>query len=93
MAHPPTGRGRLARDVGNHRLRQVGLDELRCLLLSRPADLPNKDDHLRLLVLLKQPEGLHEVGSDDGVAANADAGALPFSPLRDGVDDLVGQGA
>ncbi len=56
------------------------------------ADFTDQHDRVGLLVVLgKKPEHVDERGTDDRVAADADAGRLPQTLLADLADRHVGQ--
>ena len=63
----------------------------RLLLLA--ADLADHHDRLGLGVLVEHVEDVDEVGADDRVAADADAGGLADAGIGQGLHDLVGQRA
>ena len=69
------------------------LDERRGLLLVGAADLADQHDRLGLRIGLEGREAVDEVGADDRVAADADAGGLADAGAGQLVDDLVGQRA
>ena len=69
------------------------LDELGRGLFGIAADLADHDDGIGLGIGLEERERVHEVGADDGIAADADGRALPHAQLRDLVYRLVGQGS
>lgn len=62
------------------------------VLLGRATDLTDHDDAVRLLVFEEDLEAVDEVGSAEGVTANADDERLAEAGLRGLVDGLVGQG-
>ncbi len=93
MPHRLARRRRETRDVGDNRLRQLGLDERRCLLLLVAADLADHDDVLGLGVGLELREDVDERRADDRVATDADDRRVAEPPLRQLVADLVGQRA
>src|SRR5205085_4919391 len=41
------------------------------------ADLTNHHDGVRIWILIEQPDGIDEVGPDDGIAADTNARRLP----------------
>src|SRR5690606_26756938 len=92
MAHALAGRSRRAGDEADHRLADMGGDELGRLLLGAAADLADHDDALGLRVVLEQLQGIDEVHALDRVAADADAGALAQAGVGGLLDRLVGQG-
>src|SRR5690606_13690112 len=79
---------RHARDVGDDRLRHVLLDVRGRVLLRLAADLAHHHDALRLRIVLEELQAVVEIESLDGVAADADAGALPETGLRGLIDRL-----
>ena len=93
VAHRLAGRSREARDVGDDRLRQLGLDEGGRLLLLVTADLADHDDVLGLGVGLELREDVDERRADDGVAADPDDRRVAEPHPGQLVTDLVGQRA
>src|SRR5215213_7663758 len=85
--------GREASDVGHDRDAHLFPHVLGRELLGVPADLPDHHGALRLGVGLELAQDLDEVRPYDGVAADPDGSALSDLPLRELVDDLVGQRA
>ena len=63
------------------------------VLLVGAADLAHHDDRVGLRIVLEGPEHVDEVGADDRVAADADAGALADPVPGQVIDDFVGEGA
>src|SRR5574338_524466 len=63
------------------------------MLLVGAADLPDQDDGARVAIGLEGGEAVDEIGADDRVAPDADAGGLPQAVGGELVDDLVGEGA
>ena len=60
MAHTFAGRGCDTRNIGNHRLGDIGLDEQGGLFLSRTANLANHHYCLGLVVFLQQAQDIDE---------------------------------
>src|SRR5829696_798343 len=85
--------GREARDVGHHGDAHLAPDILGRELFCVPPDLPDHHGALCLWVGLELAQYLDEVGPYYRVAADPDGGALADLPLRELVDDLVGQRA
>ena len=74
-------------------LRDVLLHERGGVLLVGAADLAHHDDGVGLGVVLEGAQAVDEVGADDRIAADADAGALPDAGAGEVVDHLVGERA
>mmetsp|Transcript_39579 Transcript_39579/g.73797 ORF Transcript_39579/g.73797 Transcript_39579/m.73797 type:complete len:348 (+) Transcript_39579:63-1106(+) len=92
VAHAAPWRSRDARDERHHRLvLAVGLDPVRRFLLGAAADLADHDDAFRLRVIGKTLQAVDEVRSVEGVAADANAGALAQAGHCRLVDRLVSQ--
>src|SRR3989441_3536294 len=91
VAHAATRRCGLAGDEPDHGLRHAALRELGGLLLVRAADLPDQHDGIGVRVRLEGGQALDEVGADQGVATDPDAGRLAVTRPRELVDDLVGE--
>src|SRR5580765_4804764 len=93
VAHPASGRRRLARDEPDHGLPEMPLDPGRRFLLGAAADLADHDDRARVGVLREQLQHVDERRADERVAADANAGGLAEAKLRQLVNRLVGQRA
>src|SRR5919206_219311 len=93
MAHRLALWGREASDVGHDRDAHLAPDVLGCELFRVAPDLPDHHGALRLGVGLELAQDLDKVRPYYRVAADPDGGALPDLPLRELVDDLVGQRA
>jgi hypothetical protein len=93
VAHSSCPAAREAGDVGDDRLRHLGLDERGRLLLLVAADLADHDDRLRLGVGLEALEDVDERRADDRVAADPDDRRVAEAQLRQLVADLVGERA
>ena len=93
MAHALAGRGGDTSDIADHRLGDVLADELRSIFLGRAADLADHDDALGLRVVLKQAQAVDEAHAVNGIAADADAGALAEARTRGLMHGFIGQGA
>src|SRR5215212_880157 len=91
VAHGLALGGGEARDVGDDRGAHLALDVLGGELLGVAPDLTYHHGAFGLRVRLKQAQDLDKVRPYDGVAPDAHGGALPDTPLRELVDDLVGQ--
>ena len=91
VAHGLAGRGGEAGDVADHRLGDVGLDEVGRPLLGVAADLADHHDRVGVRVVLERGQRVDVRGADDRVAADADArGEADVAQL---VHHLVGQRA
>src|SRR6266851_123028 len=93
VTHSPSRRRRLPGDKAHHRLLHIVLDELRRLLLSRPADLADHDDRLGLRIVIQQPQRIDVVRPDNRVAANANRRRLPNPTRRQLIHSLIRQRA
>src|SRR6185295_18414157 len=82
MAHALACRRGDARDVGNHWLGDVLLDEVGRRLFIRAADLADHDDAFGLRIVLEAREHVDEIHAAHRIAADADAGALPEPRIR-----------
>ncbi|EJK52266.1 hypothetical protein THAOC_28484, partial [Thalassiosira oceanica] len=93
VSHPPSRRRRHPRDEPHDRLARVAVARppLGRLLLGRAADLADHDDPLGLGVVAEPLEAVDEVRAVEGVAPDADAGALPEPGHGRLVHGLVGQ--
>src|SRR5215213_5965620 len=91
VAHLLARGGGEAGDVGDHRLGDLGGDELGGALLGVAADLADHHDHLRVRVGLVEAEDVDEVRTDDRVAADPDDRGVAGPRLLQLVADLVGQ--
>jgi hypothetical protein len=95
VSHSPTRRRRDTSDEADNGL--VGgvvlLQEVCGVLLSRATDLANHDDAVRLLILQEDLQTVNEVGSGEGVTANADDERLTKAGLGGLVDGFVGEGS
>src|SRR6476619_4173168 len=89
MTHGLSGRSREACDVGEDGLRHVLPDIASRLLLFVTADLPDKDDQLRLRIRFEPLEDVDERRADDRVATDADDGRVSKSQPRELVADLI----
>ena len=93
VAHAASGRRGLSGDEADHRLLHVLLDVGRRGLFGVAADLADHDDGVRVRVVVEELDGVDEVGADDRVAADADAGGLADAELRQLADGFIGQRA
>lgn len=95
VAHPPARR---RRDTGNEADnglvgRVVLLEEVGSVLLGSSTNLSNHDDAVCLAVLEEDLQAVDEVGSGEGVTADADNERLTKAGLGSLVDGLVGEGS
>ncbi|MNZ20484.1 hypothetical protein D3C78_375390 [compost metagenome] len=93
MTHALASRSGDARDVGDHRLGDVGLDVGRGLFLGAAADLADHHYGFGLGIVLEHLQDVDEVGARDGVTTDTDAGGLAEALVRGLLDRFVGQGA
>src|SRR5215203_5695954 len=93
VSHGLALRGREARDIGYDRDTHLAADVLGRELFRVTPDLPDHHGAFCFGVGLELTQDLDEVRPYDGVAADPDGGALSDLPLRELVDDLVGQRA
>src|SRR5919112_856305 len=93
VSHGLALRGREARDIGYDGDAHLAADVLGRELFRIAPDLPYHYGAFCLGVGLELAQDLDEVCSYDGVAADPHGGALSYLPLRELVDDLVGQRA
>src|SRR5215211_7882759 len=93
MSHRLALRGREARDIGYDGDAHLAADVLGRELFSIAPDLTDHHGAFCLGVGLELAQDFDEVRPYDGVAADPDGGALSDLPLRELVDDLVGQRA
>ena len=77
----------------DHRLLHVLLDVRGRRLFGVAADLADHDDGVRIRILVEQPQRIDEIGADDRVAADADAGRLPDPEVRQLPDRFIRQRA
>src|SRR6185436_3915627 len=91
MPHTLAGRRRDAGDVADDRLLDVLREVFGRGFLVGAADLDDHDDALRRGVFLEQRDAVDEVHAAHGVAADADASALPQAAQRRLIDGLVRQ--
>src|SRR5258706_14695223 len=57
------------------------------------ANLTDHDDGVRVRVVIEQLQGVQEVGADDGIAADADAGGLADTQFGQLAHGFISQGA
>src|SRR5579884_68906 len=93
VPHAAAGRGGLPGNESGHGLVHVLLDEFRGLFFRIAADLADHHDGSGLRVLVKQTNGVHKAGADDGIAANADTSRLADPKRRQLPHRLIRQGA
>ena len=74
-------------------LPDVGANELRRFLLGGAADFSDQHEAVGLRVSVHQSKHINEIRTDDGVAANANAGGLPDAERRQLPDGFIGQRA
>src|SRR6185295_14809137 len=89
VPHPLALRRRLAGDEHGDGLRHVRLDERRRVLLGGAADLADQYHALGARIVLVEAQHVDETGTDDRVAADADARRLADPELRQLVYRLV----
>src|SRR5579862_4993551 len=93
VAHPAPGRRGGAGDERGYRLFAMLGGPFGCFFLGVAADLADEDDGLRLRVVVEHLEHVEMGCAVDGVAADADAGALAVAAARERPHGLVSQGA
>ena len=95
VAHPAAGRCSLSGNETHDGQIPVimGRQPLGSFLFSTSADLTNHDDALRLRVVHELFQHIDEVGSVEGITANADDGRLTEVVLGRLVDGLVSEGS
>src|SRR2546423_7917082 len=93
MAHAAAGGRGLACNKADHGLLHVDLDPLRGALFGVATDFANQDDGVRVRIGVEKPDGVEECRTDDGIAADADAGGLADAKLRQLMDGCVGERA
>jgi hypothetical protein len=92
MTHPPSRWCSPAGYEANDRLGHVLPGECRCLLLVAATDFTDYANGMCLGVVLKSQQAIHKAGSNDRVAAYADAGALSNTGTRKLIYDLISEG-
>jgi len=58
-----------------------------------PADFADQNDGVGVRIIVEKLDGIEKRSADYGIAADADAGGLADSELRQLMDGFVGQGA
>src|SRR6187399_2374204 len=76
MPHALARRSRDARDIRDHGLGHVFMDEIRGSFFVRAADLAHHDDAFGLRIPFEEFQHIDEVHTAHRIAADADAGAL-----------------
>src|SRR5207244_3108451 len=79
--------------TGGDGLPHVALDVVRGVLLGTAADLADEDDGGSFGVVVEELEGFSLGGTDDGVAADADAGRLADASSRELIDGFINERA
>ncbi len=69
------------------------LDELGGDFFGVASDFADHHDGMGVGICVEQLDGIEESGTDDRVAANADAGGLPDAEARELVDGFIGERA
>lgn len=95
VPHPPARRCRNSRDEAHSRLvaRIVLPQEIRRVLLGRPANLANHDHPVRLLIFQEDFQAINEIRPAERVPPDAHDQRLPEPGLRGLVDGFVGEGS
>src|SRR5579863_4268739 len=93
VAHALALRRRYAGDVADNRLSHMRSHVFGGFFLGGAPDLTDYDHRLGLRVLIEQLQGIDKAGTDNRVAADADAGALSEARIRCLKYGLVGQRA
>src|SRR5712664_116282 len=93
VAHAASRRSGLAGDEADDGLLHVGLDPFRGALFGVAADFANQDDGVRVRIVVEKLDGVEERRTDDGIAADANAGGLADAELRQLMNGFVGQRA
>ena len=76
MTHPLARRRRDARDIRNHRLRDVLANEFRTCFLITAADLADHDDAFGLRIRFKQCQHIHKVHTAHRITTDTNTSAL-----------------
>src|SRR6186713_142677 len=93
MPHALARRSRDARDIRDHGLGHVFMDEVRGSFFIRAADLTHHDDAFGLRISFKEFQHIDEVHAAHRIATDADAGALAQSLVSRLEDGFVREGA
>ena len=78
-------------DEPHHRFLHVGFDVFSGLLLGISADFADHDNRVRVRIGVEHFDSVEEAGADNGIAADADAGRLPYAQPRELIDSFVSQ--
>src|ERR1041385_4644127 len=89
MTHTASRRRRLTADKSDDGFLYVGFDVRGRVLFSITPDFAHHDDGVRVRIRIKEFDGVDEVGSDDRVATNSNAGGLAQSSFRQLSDGFI----
>src|SRR5690348_7041613 len=93
MPHAAARRRGLAGDETDDRFFHVRFDPLSGGFFRVTADFSDQDDCVRVGIVVKEFHCIEERCADDGIAADPDAGGLPYAQTRELIDSFVGQRA
>src|SRR5580692_445149 len=93
VTHSASRRRGLPGDEADHRLLHVGLHKFRGGFFGIAADFTNHNHGFGLGIAIEQVERIHEVGSDDRIAADADRSRLSDATLCQLMHGFISQRA
>jgi hypothetical protein len=93
VPHSSSGRSGLTCNESDHRLSNMRLYKFGSEFFRTTSDLPNHHHDRCLCVVIKQPKRIDEMGADNRIPSNADAGGLPDASGAKLANRLIGKGA
>src|SRR5215471_6677661 len=93
MAHAASGRSGLAGDEADDRLLHVGFDPVGSGLLRIAANFANQNHSMRVGIFVEEFDRIEERSTDNGIAADSDAGGLANAKPRELINRFVSKRA